>query len=93
MAVRIIAGFLLVLLIYLANGYPNYHTVNHLEFVQTLYGRRVFKIVVNCTLVMSILVIVIGIVVLITNEEDWFQYIVAADFGGDYFFETYAKQM
>ena len=72
-----IAGFLLVLLIYFFYRRPDYHTGSYISCTQTLYASKAYKIVSNCTFLVSVIVIVIGIYILIRQNEDWTQYIIA----------------
>ena len=73
----LISGFLLALLVYCIYRHPNYHTGSYIKFTQTLYASKVYKIVANCTFVISVLVILVGIYILIREEKAWTQFIVA----------------
>jgi hypothetical protein len=57
--------------------HPNYHTGSYIKFTQNLHESTAYKIIVDVTFVISILVILIGIYILIREGKVWTQYIVA----------------
>lgn len=72
-----ITGFLLVLFVYCIYRHPDYRTGSYIKFTQTLFASRVYKILANCTFVVAVAAVAVGIYILIQEEKSWTGFIVS----------------
>ena len=72
-----LTGCLLVLLVCCIYHQPDFRTGSYIKFTQTLFSSRVYKILANCTSVVSVTAIAVGIYILIKEGKNWTDFIVS----------------
>ena len=64
-------------MVYCIYRHPDYRNGSYIKFTQKLFASRVYKILANCTFVVAVAAVAVGIYILIKEEKSWTEFIVS----------------